>query len=394
MTCTIRISRSPWPVQLNGRRPRIMLFTDSFSRGGTERQFVRLVKSLDRSQCDILVGCLHRTGQLLSEIESLGVPIVEFPINCFYDFRAVKLFIRLVQLLRREQIQILHAFDFYTSIFAVPAARIAGVPVVLASRRELLNLRSPWQQRAIRMACRLATGVVVNSYAANHDLLGLASARRQFIDVLPNCINLQEFEPKLTPVQVRRELALSPKSILVGVLGNLRPEKNLETFLMAARRILDVLPSTEFLVIGDGPARHRLEQLASDLLLSESIHFLRDRSDIPDLLAALDIFVMTSYTESFPNAILEAMAMAKPVVATRVGGVPELVEEGKTGFLVPPRDPEAVANRVLHLCRDDAQRLRMGRAARARVEREFTVQQISAKLQRIYARSLEQMWRG
>jgi glycosyltransferase involved in cell wall biosynthesis len=373
-----------------GPRPRVMLFTDSFMRGGTERQFVRLVRGIDRNQFDILIACLQRCGPLLSDVESLGVSILEFPIDSLYNFKAAKRFVQLVRFLRREQIQIVHTFDFYSSVFAVPAARLAGVPVVLASRRELLNLRTPWQQLAIRVACRLATGVVVNSRAVGHDMACLESGTRRKIDILPNCIDLDEFEQKLSPGEIRRELGLSPKSILIGALGNLRPEKDLETFLQAARSILDVIPSAEFLVIGDGTAGNQLKSLANDLHLSESVHFLGERPDVPDLLASLDILVLSSYTESFPNAILEAMTMGKPVVATNVGGIPELVEEGQTGLLVPPRDPKAIADCVLSLCRDSARRVQMGRAARVRVESNFTVQAVTAQLEGIYVRSLRE----
>ena len=170
----------------------------------------------------------------------------------------------------------------------------------------------------------------------------------------------------------------------------MRPEKDLETFLLAARGIRDAIPSAEFLVIGDGPAGNMLKSLAGDLRLSESVHFLGERPDVPDLLAALDILVMTSYTESFPNAILEAMAMGKPVVATNVGGIPEVVAQGQTGFLVAPRDPKAIADRVLSLCQDSTRRHEMGKAARARVENNFTVQAITAKLEDIYVRSLRE----
>lgn len=378
------------PLKSTGSRPRIMLFTDSFSRGGTERQFVRFVRGIDRNLYDIRIACLQRSGPLLSEVESLGVSIVEFPIDSLYNFKAAKLFVQMVRFLRREQIQIVHAFDFYTSVFAVPAARLARVPVVLASRRELLNLRTPWQQRAIRIACRLATGVVVNSRAVGDDMAGPWSGNRRKIDVLPNCIDLDEFESKLSPGEIRRELGLPPSSILIGALGNLRPEKDLETFLLAARGIRDAIPSAEFLVIGDGPAGNMLKSLAGDLRLSESVHFLGERPDVPDLLAALDILVMTSYTESFPNAILEAMAMGKPVVATNVGGIPEVVAQGQTGFLVAPRDPKAIADRVLSLCQDSTRRHEMGKAARARVENNFTVQAITAKLEDIYVRSLRE----
>jgi L-malate glycosyltransferase len=387
-TKPIHEPRPPIPVKSNGARPRVMLFTDSFSRGGTERQFVRFARGIDRNQYDVRVACLQRSGPLLPEVESLGVPIVEFPIDSLYNGKTAKLFVQLVRFLRRERIQIVHAFDFYTSIFAIPAARLAGVPVALASRRELLNLRTPWQQRAIRAACGLATGVVVNSRAVGEDIRGRNSGQRGEIDILPNCIDLDEFEAKLLPGEIRRELGLSPESILIGALGNLRPEKDLETFLRAARAIRDTVPSTEFLVIGGGAEAGRLKSSAVELRLSESVHFLGERPDVPDILAALDILVMTSYSESFPNAILEAMAMGKPVVATRVGGIPEVVEEGQTGFLVPPRNPELVAERVVSLCRDSARRLEMGRAARARVESNFTVEAATAMLEEIYFRSL------
>jgi glycosyltransferase involved in cell wall biosynthesis len=393
MTGTLSIPRPHTPVerpQPISPRPRVMLFTDSFSRGGTERQFVRFVSGIDKNQFDILIACLQRSGPLLSEVESLGVTIVEFPIDSLHNWKTARLFVQLVRFLRREQIQIVHTFDFYTSIFAVPAARLAGVPVVLASRRELLNLRTPWQQRAIRFICGLATGVVVNSRAVHHEMAKLGPASRRKINILPNCIDLDQFEPKLSAGEIRRELGLSPNSILIGALGNLRPEKDLETFLQAARGILDVIPSAEFLVIGDGTAGSQLKSLANDLHLSESVHFLGERQDIPDLLAALDLLVMSSYSESFPNAILEAMTMGKPVVATNVGGIPELVEEGQTGFLVPPRDPKAIADRVLSLCRDSAHRLQMGQAARAQVEANFTVQAITARLEGIYDRSLRE----
>jgi len=395
MTSILSIPRARTPAvrtQTIGCRPRVMLFTDSFRRGGTERQFVRLVRGIDRNRYDILVACLQRRGPLLSEVESLGVSIVEFPINSLYNFRAAKQFVQLVQFMRREQIQIMHAFDFYTSVFAVPAARVAGVPVVLASRRELLNLRSPWQQRAIRIATRLATGVVVNSCAAGRDLDSLKSGSRRRIEVLPNCIDLQEFEPRLSRGQVRREFGLSARSIVIGALGNLRPEKDLETFLFAARGILDAIPAVQFLIVGDGPGANKLKRLADDLHLSAALQFLGERSDVPDLLAALDILMISSYSESFPNAILEAMSMGKPVIATNVGGIPELVEEGETGFLVPPKDPMAIADRALSLCRDSARRLRMGQAARARVESNFTVKDVTAKLEGIYGRSLRELF--
>jgi L-malate glycosyltransferase len=372
------------PVASRLHRPRVMLFTDSFLRGGTERQFVRAAKSLDRARFDLMVGCLRREGPLLASVEALGIPILEFPLNSLHNFRAAHLFWKLVSYLRGKRIQILHAFDFYTSVFATPAGRLAGVPVVLASRRELANLRGVWQRQAIRLACRLATGVVVNSRAAARDLVEGHRGNAQRIGVIPNSIDLEQFRAVRTAEEVRKEFGIRRDAPLVGTLANLRSEKDLPTFLRAVRRVNSIFPDSRFLMIGDGPERTKLESLAQDLGLSSVVSFAGDRSDVPDLLAALDVFVLSSRTESFPNAVLEAMAMARAVVATRVGGVPELVEDGESGYLVPPGDAEAMAERIVQLLRDASLCDSMGWAGLERVEREFTTEQVKRKLEDFY----------
>ncbi len=372
------------------RRPRVLLFTDSFLRGGTERQFVYIVQFLDRERVDLRVGCLQRCGPLLAEIEALGMPIMEFPINSFFNLRAVRLFTRLVRFLRRERIDILHAFDFYTAVFAVPAARIANVPVVLASRRELFDLRSTWQRRAIRAACRLASGVVVNSSAAGADLLSSGAMKNQQVHLIPNCIDLQHFRPSKPKSEVLSSLGIGADGLLIGTLCNLRPEKNLEMLLQAARHVHQILPESRWVFIGDGPERDKLQGVATQLGVSGAVLFLGDRADVPDLLGALDLFVLTSRTESFPNAILEAMAAACPVVATAVGGVPELVREGENGLLVSPGDAEGLTDKIIELLRDPARREAMGRAGRLRVEREFAAGEVSNRLQDLYLRLLNE----
>lgn len=372
------------PAAVPPRRPRVMLFTDSFLHGGTERQFVRVVRHLDPEKYQLLVGCLRRRGPLLAEVESLGIPIVEFPLNSLHNLRAARLFCRLVRFLRQNRIDILHAFDFYTSVFAVPAAWVAGVPVVLASRRELADLRSAWQRRAIRLACQLATGVVVNSRAAGLSLGPMRNGGHGKVDIVRNCIDLEQLRPIAAADQVRTQLGIPTDAALIGVLANLRPEKDLPMFLCAAQRVRSVVADSRFLIIGDGPERHKLEALANHLGLSGAAFFLGDRSDVPDLLAALDVFVLCSYTESFPNAILEAMAMGRPVVATNVGGTPELVEEGKTGYLVPVGDAEAIARRIVQLLRNPPLRSEMGQAGLERVKRDFTTERVKQQLEELY----------
>lgn len=364
-------------------RPRLMLFTDSFRHGGTEGQFVKAVRLLHRDKYDVTVGCLQRQGPLLDQITALGFPLVEFPLNSLHNLRTAGLFARLIRYLRKNQIDLLHAFDFYTTVFAVPAARLAGVPVVLASRRELAQLRGTWQRRAFTMACRMATRVVVNSRAAQASLQNGHISHGRFV-IVHNCVNLEALRPGVAAQEVRRRLGIPETAPVAGLTANLRPEKDIATFVRAAAQVNAALPEARFVVIGEGAERPALESLAGELGMREKIFFVGDRRDVGDLVNALDVFVLCSRSESFPNVILEAMALGLPVVATNVGGVPELVENGASGCLVPPGDPAAIAQRLLELFRNSEMRRGMGEAGRLRVEREFTPLHMRQKLEHLY----------
>ena len=159
-----------------------------------------------------------------------------------------------------------------------------------------------------------------------------------------------------------------------GSLRCLRPEKDHDTFLRAARLVVDRVPDAKFLVVGEGPMRPEIERLVRELDLADCVVLTGARPDVPDLLRAIDVFVLSSSTvECFPNALLEAMAAGRPAVCTAVGGMPEMIEEAETGYLVPPRDPEALADRLVHVLSDPELAHRMGRAARARVEALFSL---------------------
>jgi len=392
MAKTLSISRPQShaaPPPLGGRRrPRVMLFTDSFARGGTERQFLQTLRQLDRGKYELFIGCLNRRGPFLSDVESLGIPIAEFPIRSLYGADTARWFWRLVLFLRRNRIAILHAFDFYTDVFTVPAARLAGVPVVLASRRELLNLRSPWQQRAVQVSCWLATGVVANSSAAAAHVYHRRKEKSSRVTIIPNSVDRDLFRSTKTASQIRALLGLRENAPLVGALAALRPEKDLKTFLVAAARTGAEMPEARFLVIGDGSERQKLEQTALDLGLAGRVFFLGDQSEVANLIAALDVLVVSSLTESHPNAVLEAMTMGRPVVATNVGGMPELVVHGVTGYLVPVRDPDTMAKRILELLRDPGRRRAMGEAGLARVDLEFSAERTKDQLESLYDRLL------
>lgn len=375
---------------IGANRIRVALCTDSFMRGGTERQFVRLATHLDRSLFDIHVVCLKRTGPLAAEIEGTGLPITEFRLTSLHNVRAFQQAMVLRAFLRKRRIEVIHAFDFYTDVFAIPAARAAAVPVVLASRRELLNLRTPWQQRAVKLACRMATGVVVNSMATANDAIRARLTARNRVHIIPNCIELRDFdrEPDIRDA-VRTNLGVPKSAPVVGTLCVLRPEKDLQTFLRACAIVRKSIPAARFLIVGDGVERQKLEQLADELRLREAVVFAGDCEDVPSMLAAMDVFLLTSRTESFPNAVLEAMACKRAVLASNVGGVSEVVGDGENGYLATPGDADQFASRAIDLLRDSNRRLDMGARGFAKAKAQYSVESVSQRLQSLYCHLLQ-----
>jgi glycosyltransferase involved in cell wall biosynthesis len=357
-----------------------MLFTGSFVHGGSERQFVEALRHIRGSKYEIEVGCLSRRGPFVRDIEAMGVPIHEFPITSLRKPSTVWHFLRLVKFLRRKRIELLHAFEFYSDVFAVPAARCAGVAAI-ASRRSLADtVPRPWLSR---LACALAHRVVANSEAACC-AAGLNDSSKDHIDVIHNAISPENYLVSISREQLRKELVLPPDALITGMVAALRAEKGHRTFLRAAAMVARQMPEARFVVVGDGPERRQLEQLASELDIPARVLFAGDQRNVPQWLAAMDLAVLASDTESFPNAVLEAMAAGRAVVCTDVGGVPELVDDGVTGYLVPPSNAEAMSTRIVELLRNPALRRAMGDAGRAKVLRQFTPEQMRNKLEAVY----------
>jgi glycosyltransferase involved in cell wall biosynthesis len=168
---------------------------------------------------------------------------------------------------------------------------------------------------------------------------------------------------------------------VVGIVARLGPEKDHVSLLRAARTVVDELTRERFLIIGDGRTRPQQEALCTELQITPNVHFAGSRDDVARLLPAIDVFVLSSVSECFPISVLEAMACARPAVCTAVGGIPEMISDGETGYLVPPKDPPQLADRLVRLLRDPHTARRMGRAARARVEAEFDLDRSIAAAQ-------------
>jgi glycosyltransferase involved in cell wall biosynthesis len=263
------------------------------------------------------------------------------------------------------------------------SARLARVPVICSSLHSTgLPDHVEWLNRRLAPITDafIAVAEPHGRYLAEHE-----GCPPHKVRVIPNGVDIERFRPRWPNRSLQAELELTPETPVAGIVAALRPEKNHELFLQAAAMVREKLPAARFLIVGDGPQRAKLLSLMRELSLSDSVRFLGTRSDIPEVLSLLDVLVLTSHMEANPVSILEAMAAEKPVVATRVGSVPETVLDGKTGYLVPPGDARSVADRLIELLGDRQRAAAFGRAGREHVIAHWSIERMVEGYQELLA---------
>ncbi|MBI2469458.1 MAG: glycosyltransferase [Candidatus Rokubacteria bacterium] len=380
-------------------RIRLLKFVTLFGTGGTERQFVNLGLALDPGRFDLRFGCLRRWGELLEEVERPRLPVVEYRIRSLRRPHTIWEQLRLARDLRRERIDIVHTYNFYANVFAIPAARLARVPVVVASIRDMGAYLTPVKKHVQRFVCRWADCVLVNGEAVRQWLVAERFEPAK-IAVIRNGIDLSRFRGKANGGAVRDALRVPRDVPLVAVVARLHPLKGIEYFLEAAAIVARRFPDARFLLVGDAftirndaivsdvAYRRELERRASRLGLDGRVVFTGSRLDVPELLSEVAVSVLPSLSEGLPNAVLESMAAGVPVVATRVGGTPEAVEDGVTGLLVPPRDAEALTRAISSLLENPDLAARVGATGRERVTAHFSLERMVRETESLYARLL------
>jgi glycosyltransferase involved in cell wall biosynthesis len=362
-------------------RPAPVLFlVPALPTGGAERQLAELVTRMDPARFRPIVVCQKGGGPFFDEIAAAGIEAHAFELHAKYDPRFVW---RLAKLCRARRARIIVARSFSTGVVGRVVGRMLGMPVVMAEHSTGRIDLDPKKRPIERLLAPRTDGVIAVAEGQIPFLVEDKGFRREQIRVIHNGIDLADWKPGPRDPAVLAELGIPEEAPVVGILAMLRPEKDHATFLRAARLVLERLPEARFLIVGDGPERPGLEALAAELGVDASVIFTGRRSDVPRLLTVFDVSVLASVTvETFPMSFLEAMAMERPLVATRVGGVPEMIEEGANGFLVPLRDERALADAITAVVADRPTARRMGAASRAIVERKFTVQRMVRETER------------
>ena len=360
------------------RPARVFLVINDLQRAGAETQLVRLAAGLPRDRWEPRVVLIKQRNEFEEPLRAAGVPVTALAQRGSWD---VAVAARLYALLRREQPDVVHSFLFFASLVAAPAARLAGVPAIVVSQRCSYEATlSPFWRGVARRVHRLAQRVVVNSDAARREELAAGFSDRH-VTHIPNGIDVPAVA---APALASREALGLPASPLVVCVGRFSPEKRHQDLVDAWTLVRQRAPDAMLALVGDGPLRAEIEASVAQKGLAGAVRFCGFQADAAPYIAAADIVVVCSSTEGMPNAVLEAMAHGRCVVATRVGGIPELVVDGETGQLVPPLDVPALARAIADLLGDAARREAYGAAGRARVRERFAMPRVTAAVAATY----------
>ncbi len=338
------------------------------------------VRTMDRGRFEPVVACLHLEGEQLEDLARMGVRpvLVDIGRKMLRPRTALEV-ARLARLIRAERIALVHAQDIYTNALGLLAARAARVPVI-ATRVDLGHHVVGYRRPLTRLACRAADRVLVNALCVR-DLVLREGVEPDRVVVVRNGVDLEALDREA------REAPASPPppGEWITCIANMHhPVKGQTDLLVAFREVLRARPAARLVLVGGGVRRPLLEKLAGELGVAERVHFLGFRRDVPALLARAVLSVSASHAEGLSNAILEAMASRLPVVATAVGGTPELVRDGVNGLLAPPGSPGALSRRMSEVLADPARARRMGEHGRRAVEREFDLAQMRLGYDALY----------
>jgi L-malate glycosyltransferase len=365
------------------QRVRLAYVIKSMVVGGSQTHLIQVLRLLDRARFEPVLYCLTGEGSLLETVRELDVPVVTPAAGL--SFKGAALITRVVALrraLRRQRPGIVHNYLLRANLVGSVSARLARVPVVLCSKRGCHERRG-FELIGAKIGNALADCVTVNAEAVRDFVHDNEGCPREKMVVIPSGVDAERFRP-LPPAQFKARLGLEETRRVVGVVTRMRVRKGVEEFIRAIASVRVTHPDVHGVIVGEVSLDDDLQALVAELRLQEHLTLLGRRSDMPEVFSAFDVFVLSSHDEGMSNAILEAMAMEKPVVATDVGGTGEVVRHGHSGLLVPPKDPQALAVAIGDLLAQPLRAADMGRLGRCIVEERFSARAMVRQMEQLY----------
>ncbi len=370
-------------------RKQIVFLIDGLGLGGAEHLLVIYLQHLDRTRFEprVCVMQVKNGNPMAGEIEKLGIPIDFVRVKRLADPGALP---RLLAYLRRMRPAVLHTQLEFADTLGCTAAKLLGIPTVSTLHTADAPEKGEKSYRRLKLRWwilqHFPVRVIAVSEGTRQHHLRVGKLPPEKVVTIHNGIDLSRFVP-VSPAEIvalRESLGIPADAPVLVTVAVLRQPKGIQYLLEALPDILQRVPDTRYLIVGDGNHRGKLESVATEKGVSDRVIFAGTRRDIPQILASTDIFVLPTLTEALPTALAEAMAAEKPIIASNVGGVPEMVDDGQNGLLIPPADPRALTEACLNLLESPERAREMGRAGRRIVEERFDIQRQVRQLEALY----------
>jgi len=348
--------------------------------GGIERDVSKLAIGLDQHRFTPFVATYKCGGLRHDDLRKSGIPVVHLPVSSLKSPKIFAAILKFGRFVIEKRIRVLHTFDS-SGVFGVPLARLLEVPVVLTSTLGYRGLLDSKTRRQFKFTDRLADAIVVNCEAMRKHLTEDYCVAADRIELCYNGVDTTEFYPSAAP----KPDPVANAPMVIGTVCVLRPEKALEVLQEAFAKMRHLVPHTKLLIVGDGPELHKLESNSVRLGIQDASIFWPAVASVAPLMRAIDVFVSSSYSEAFSNSILEAMACGCCVIATRVGGTPELIRNEERGLLFTPGNVDELAQKLLRVIQDAAGRKRFGTAASEFATKKLNIKIAVARTMEIYS---------
>ena len=345
----------------------IMHVVLSLEYGGLEKVVIDLASHLNNSRFKVTICCLDRLGDLAEEAKKNGIKVIFVKRKPGINF---SLPLRLRRVFKDEKIDIVHTHNHAAMLYGTLGAKLAGIHKIfntIHGREKKIKNSRIWS-----LAWKMNSKIIAISEDAKRELVKNTRIDYERIDVIYNGIDMSKFKKS------------EVNGNIIGTVSRLSPEKDNFTMLEAFSKVAEEIDSARLTIAGDGPLKESLKAKVESLKLGGKVRFLGFRNDIPEVLSGFSVFALFSLTEGISISLLEALASGKPVVATNVGGNPEVVVDGITGLLVPPKEPERMAEAIIKILLDKEMAGRMGEVGRKRVEEKFSLERMVKEYQEIY----------
>lgn len=365
---------------------KLLVVIDEMEVGGSQRQIVHLLTGLDRERWQPELLYFRNHSFLIERLRDAGIPVHHVPKRGRVDLRFLREF---GAVLRNGDYDLVHAFSLTAELWAVVAKAMSGVttPIVASERNQ--QLRKPrWYWPIKRFILTRSAGVIANSEAGAHTTAKHTGVAHAFFDTIPNGVEIPAPMADVERDRLRAEIGAPDARALCLYVGRLVPQKNLDC-LVRALALLEPARRPWVALAGDGPLRQHVQDLATAAGVRDDLHFLGERSDATRLMQAADFLVLPSHFEGLSNSLLESMAAGCPVVASAVGGSPELIDHGRTGLLFPSDDEAALAERIAELVARPERRAQLAQAARDYVSRTYGISTLVARTTAVYERCIQ-----